>query len=388
MGGVPVAEVESQRDLLDALGFDHGRVFAPRTGDAAYFDFAASVAERGAIRLIIENDLGIEARTGALRQAYCIWWTNHCSRLENLPTRHNLNAVRAELLDTFVASLLPVGLLDRFKLAGVAASWWTETLPDFKTLLENSFAGVIDGWVDAIADAVEDDEAVGPMFDPFGHKLVRHTMADYLERIGQARTDIARLKGEKTAFEQSNAPEDADEEELENWNYAKDLERQIREIKTQHRDDLKELAKLAKTAAKTRATDADRQAFTEARLILQAVLDELTGLEASRAPYERIKKDLSEARSRYRELINAFVDELRNRCSALDADTKRSLVLDLFAQDVAASLDEAVHAKREMLVGLVTRLWDKYRVTLHELQGRREDVEGQMREFLRQLRYQ
>ena len=45
-------------------------------------------------------------------------------------------------------------------------------------MLENGFPGVIDGWVDAIADAVEDDEAVGPAFDPFGHKLVRRTMAE------------------------------------------------------------------------------------------------------------------------------------------------------------------------------------------------------------------
>jgi len=46
--------------------------------------------------------------------------------------------------------------LDRFKLAGVIATWWTDTLPDFKTLLENGFPGVLDGWVDAIADALED----------------------------------------------------------------------------------------------------------------------------------------------------------------------------------------------------------------------------------------
>src|SRR5262249_20881605 len=92
----------------------------------------------------------------------------------------------------------------------------------FRTLLEISFPGVIDGWVDAIADAVEDDEATGPAFDPFAHKLVRHTMADYLNKIAAAKADMARLKGEKEAFEQSNAPDDAEEEELAGWNYARD----------------------------------------------------------------------------------------------------------------------------------------------------------------------
>ena len=253
-GGVPVAEVQAKRPLFDALGFDPTHAFTARTNDAAYFDFAPALADRSAIRTLVENDAGVQARAQALRDALTAWWDAHAARLADLPARRDLNAVRAEFLDSFVAALSPLGVLDRFKLAGVIATWWTDTLPDFKTLLENGFPGVIDGWVDAIADAVEDDEAAGPAFDPFAHKLVRHTMADYLNKIATAKADIARLKGEKEAFEQSNAPDDADEEELANWNYAKDLERQIRELKAEHKDALKELARLERAAARARAT--------------------------------------------------------------------------------------------------------------------------------------
>src|SRR5206468_7882100 len=221
--------------------------------------------------------------------AVALWWTNHAPRLADLPARRDLNAVRAEFLDSFVAALSPLGVLDRFKLAGVIATWWTDTLPDFRTLLENGFPGVIDGWVDAIADAVEDDEAAGPAFDPFAHKLVRHIMADYLDKIAAAKADIARLKGEKEAFEQSNAPDDTDEEELAGWNYARDLDRQERELKTEHKDALKELAKLEKAAAKARATDTDRRAAAEAKAALQPVLNRLAAIEAELAPYEQIK---------------------------------------------------------------------------------------------------
>ena len=129
----------------------------------------------------------MQARAQALREALAAWWNDHAPRLADLPQRRDLNRVRAEFLDTFVAALQPLAVLDRFKLAGVIATWWTDTLPDFKTLLENGFPGVIDGWVDAIADAVEDDEAAGPAFDPFAHKLVRRTMADYLEQIAEAK---------------------------------------------------------------------------------------------------------------------------------------------------------------------------------------------------------
>jgi type I restriction enzyme M protein len=111
---------------------------------------------------MIKEDRGVQARIAALRHALSLWWTAHSPRITELPTRRNLNAVRAEVLESFVAALLDIGVLDRFKLAGVIARWWNDTIPDFKTLLENGFSGVIDGWVDAIADAVQDDDAAGP----------------------------------------------------------------------------------------------------------------------------------------------------------------------------------------------------------------------------------
>jgi type I restriction enzyme M protein len=335
----------------------------------------------------VENDPGVQARAQALREALTAWWTAHAPRLADLPQHRALNRVRAEFLDSFVAALQPLAVLDRFKLAGVIATWWTDALPDFKTLLENGFPGVIDGWIDAIADAVEDDEAAGPAFDPFGHKLVRRTMADYLEQIAEARADTARLKGEKEAFEQSNAPDDADEEELANWNYARDLDRQMKELKADNRDALRELAKLERAAAKARATVEEKRAAAEAKAALQPVFDQLTALEASLAPYEQIKADLAAARARYRELTNAFVDEIEARCAVMSDDQKRAVVLELFAQDVQAGLDAAVSERRQALVQFVEGLWDKYRVTFSSLRAGRFDVEKRLERFLGQLGY-
>lgn len=364
LGGVPVAEVQAKRPFFDALGFDPTHAFTARTNDAAYFDFAPVLTDRSVIRALVENDAGVQTRTQALRHTLVAWWDAHAARLADLPVRRDLNAVRAEFLDSFVAALSPLSVLDRFKLAGVIATWWTDTLPDFKTLLENGFSGVIDGWVDAIADAVEDDEAAGPAFDPFAHKLIRHTMADYLNKIAAAKADIARLKGEKEAFEQSNAPDDADEEELANWNYARDLDRQMRELKAEHRDALKELTRLEKAAARARTTESDRQAAAEAKAALQPVFDRLTSIEAELVPYECIKAQLAEARARYRELTDTFVDELKGRCAVMSEDEKRALVLELFAQDVQVGLNTAVSEKQRELVRFVEGLWDKYATAL------------------------
>lgn len=387
LGGVPVAEVETKRELFDAVGFDPLHAFTRRENEAAYLDFAPAITERAAIRALIENDPSVVERAERLRGTCDDWWREHAPRLSDLPVRRNLNAVRSEFLESFVLALAPLGVLDRFKLAGVIATWWADTLPDLKTLLENGFPGVIDGWVDAIADAVEDDEAAGPAFDPFGHKLVRRVMGDYLERIAQTRADIARLKGEKEAFEQSNAPDDLDEEEAAGWNYAKELERQAKELKAEHRDALKALKKLETAATRARATDADRAAAARARAALQPVLDELARIEAALEPYEGIKDELAVARARYRELTSYFVEELKARCLVMEDDEKRELVLELFAQDVQAGLNAAMSERRQELVRFVEGLWEKYRVPLANLRVDRSEVEIRLSRIFEGLGY-
>jgi type I restriction enzyme M protein len=387
LGGVPAPEVEAKRPLFDALGFDPFRAFVCREKADAYYSFAPTLNDRAAIRSLVEGDADMQARVQTLHNALTLWWTAHAPSLADLPVHRELNRIRADFLDSFIAALLPLGILDRFKLAGVIATWWTDTLPDFKTLLENGFPGVIDGWVDAVADAVEDDDNASSAFDPFDHKLVRRTMTEYLERISNAKTDIARLKGEKEEFEQSNAPDDLDEEDLANWNHAKDLDRQAKEIKSEHSDALKKLKKLETAAAKSRATTADKRAAKEARASLAPVLHQLAVIQQALAPYVQIKADLVAARARYREVTNRFVGELKARCGTMSDDDKRSLVLELFAQGVQSGLDFAVAEKRQVLARLVEGLWDKYSLSLGRLINERQRSTESVLELMKTLGY-
>ena len=72
----------------------------------------------------------------------------------------------------------------------------------------------------------------------------------------------------------------------------------------------------------------------------------------------------------------------------MNADQKRALVLELFAQDVQAGLDAAVAEKWQELVRIIEGLWDKYRVTLTDLRTDRVGVETELENFLTQLAYQ
>ncbi len=387
-GGVPVAEVESKLPLFEALCFDSAHAFSRRENDAAYFDFDTTLTDQSAIRPLVENDSGVKRRSKVLHDALAAWWLSHATHLAELPSRRDLNAIRREFLDSFVDALLPLGTLDRFRLSGVIASWWNDTLPDLKTLVENGFAGVIDGWIDAISDAVEDEEITSPTFDPFGHKLVRRMMADYLERIASARIDIAKLKGEKDAFEESYAPEDLDHEELADWNYAKDLDRQAKEIRAEYREPLKALKKLENVAARIRASAQDKEAAVQSRAVLAPVLERLADIEHAFEPYEKIKAQLSEARSRFRELTSRFIDELTVRVGVMPEDQKRTLGLDLFEQDVKTNLDVAIVEKQQAIARSLEDLWLKYRISLNELRGKRTTAEEQVSRSLGILGYQ
>jgi len=161
----------------------------------------------------------------------------------------------------------------------------------------------------------------------------------------------------------------------------------MRELKSEHRDEMKRLTRLERAASRARATATDRQAFEEARAALQPVFDELAALEAALAPHADLKKQLADARVRYRELSDSFLQELKGRCSGKSDADKQGLVLDLLAQDAEAGLASAVGARRQELVGYLEALWDKYRVTLDALRGERATAEGRLQGFLKQHAY-
>ncbi len=387
VGGIPIDEINSRQSLYDSLNLNSAKLFSPRPDAPDYMDFAATVTERAKIAEIIETDTDMRARIQEAHDAVSAWWAEHSARLVALPERKNLNAVRSDLLASFIEAMRPLGMLDTFKLSGVVATWWTDALPDFKTLIENGFRGVGDGWLDAIADAVMDDDSVGPAFDPFEHKLVKKVMPDYLGQIQVTTVEIARLKGEQEAFEQRNPPDDTDETELTSWNYAKDLERQLKELKAENKDAIKELRKLERAATTKKAADADKRAAQTARDALQSFFDEVEKLETELQPHTHIKTDLAAARATYRELMKNFVMVLKQRCGDMSADEKQSLVLELLLGDLPAGVRAALSAVRRSLGIHIENLWDKYRVPMAALQQERDGTAAELATILDRLGY-
>jgi type I restriction enzyme M protein len=116
--------------------------------------------------------------------------------------------VRRTLLENFVAELLPVGLLNRFQLAGVIVRWWNTNQYDLRTLVAHGFTGVVDGWVTTITTATEDSDAKA---DPFDHRLIPELLPSYLEELATVEAQRAELDAQiRAAAALADDEEDSD----------------------------------------------------------------------------------------------------------------------------------------------------------------------------------
>ena len=206
LGGVPIAEVEAHRDLFAAHGFDPKHILVKR--EALYFDFKPALTSRNDLQKAIAEHAGVKANEQALVDAFNGWWSAHRNRLTKLPESKALMPLRANLLRTFDEALVPVGLLDRFQVAGAIATWWGDAQFDLKTLMARGFEGVVEGWVTTIVTALEDEKSKGA---PLDHKLVRKLLPEFLDEIAEAEGQVADLDATLKAATERNDEDEADE---------------------------------------------------------------------------------------------------------------------------------------------------------------------------------
>lgn len=354
-----------------------------------YLDFIASIAERGQIKTFIESDAGVQQQEAKLYDVFAVWWLQHAPRLGELPKTKKVMELRGEFLSSFVDRLEPVGLLDRFKVAGVVASWWDEVKYELRTLSESDFGGLVDSWVDTIRDALQQDDETQKdraKFDPLNHKLVVRLMPDYLAEIADAEARIAELEQQKEAFERGEEAEaeegEITEEESEAVNFARELETKLKTLKNSVKEPKKEIKDLKKNSSLLNAAK-----IAELEMMVVPMEAEIAEIEKQLEPYKEIKKQLTQAKGELRTLKNELVKRLSAKRAALTDEDCQGLVLAIFKDGLTAELERYVTAHRQQVIVAVENWWDKYRVTLQDIEAQRDAARQRLSEFLSGLGY-
>lgn len=318
-GGVPRAEVAAKTDLFTAHGFDPlERVFVDR--DADYFDFAEGVSKMG-LTHVVESSVGVQTREAELRAALEKWWGEHVAILEKLPESKQLMAARRELLDSFIETVEPIGLLDHYQTAGVIVRWWDGVQYDLRTLATNGFGGLIDAWVETVLYGFENTES---KLDPFDHKMVPFLVPDFLRELADA--EAVRMDAEANVKGAAGSGEEDDEESVD--------------------------------------------------------------LVVAGAELTKLKKDLAAARRKWKIVRQSFPGSLRMAREALGQEAERDLVLSILRVEVSTHLSTQVVAGRRRVSAALEAWWEKYAISVQEIEFERSEAVVKLRGFLKELGYE
>ncbi|WP_217590153.1 N-6 DNA methylase [Burkholderia sp. GbtcB21] len=328
VGGIPKAEVESQAALFTAHGLEVGALLVARgnTGqDADYMQFRPEVADRQSIKTLIERHPGVVAREESLWETFSAWWNDHSPRIRALGTGDGFVAVRSDLLESFSAALEPLRMLDRFEVQGIIAGFWESAKYEFQTLMARGAKGVVDAWRTSILTALEDEKSKG---NPHEHKLVKFLMADFIEELAELDEKKAELEAQIKSATEANAEPDDDE-----------------------------------------ATNDDAE----------SAVDE--------AQIKEWKRELADLKKRLKAKEQSFVRQLNSAADALDEAEAGAVLLTILRNDMQTIVERYKGAHRKQVVAAFENWWDKYGVTLTDIESKRDAAANALQGFLKGLGY-
>lgn len=332
VGGIPRAEVADKAHLFSAHGLNPMDLLMER--DAKYFDFTTSLDKRQAIKASIEGNAGLAAKETAIRTAFEKWWQTHRARITALSGKMDnaasLMALRNDLLASFSQSLDAIGLLDRFQVRGIVAGFWYQSKYDFLTLMARGAKGVADAWRTSIVTALEDKASKER---PLEHKLVKFLMSDFVEAITELEARKAVLDGQIKAGSPKVAGGENDEADHETG------------------DDTEE-----------------ENIADEAQLAIW-------------------KRDLAAVRRQLKAMNDSFKQHIDDAVDGLTPKAAADLLLTILHNDMQTIVERYMTEQRKQIVAAFENWWDKYRVTLTEIEGKREEAAKALRGFLKGLRY-
>jgi type I restriction enzyme M protein len=327
-GGVPRAEIDAKKAQLDSQGLDPMSLFASRANDPDYVDFRPELETRANLKPAIEDNPGVQARQAALEAAFEAWWAEHGRSITALANTlegngSRLSSLRDELLASFSRALEPVAMLDPFAVRGIIAGFWDQTKNDIRTLQARGAKGVIDAWRTSILNALEDRQDKS---NPLDHKLVTFLLAEFVDELERLQGFKAELDNKIKAAEATGDEDEANESEQDD--------------DTPSEADIKEWKK-ARTAA---------------------------------------NKQLKARQASFAQRLNEAVD-------ALDEPAAAELLLTVLHDDVAAILARYSRQQRQAVISAFETWWDKYKVTLANIEAERDAAARELQGFLEGLGY-
>ncbi|TRU47887.1 MAG: type I restriction-modification system subunit M [Microcystis aeruginosa Ma_QC_Ch_20071001_S25] len=394
IGGIPQAEIAAQQDTFAKFGINTNTLFRPlRPG---YASFCPEIATKAAIKENLEANPDLQARISDHYTTLKNWWREARDDFAKLEGNNIMPQVRQQLLSSLKQQLIPLGVLDEFKSAGVFVNWWQQIRYDLKTIIntgwhhtlipdqyllaaffqaEEAAIEELESKISAVqgelSEAVESAQEVAN-YEPEEEETV--SAASIKKGLKELIDDLKQSQGDSAARERQSYQQE--------YNVITDIENRIKLLK----NTLKEQQGQLELKLRLKRVG-DEEFKAETIELLEQVQNQLMGLNASKkeekAKINALNKDKKalEIKLSYPEgLLTEIGGQLR------DEEAKK-LILKKLYDWVSEQLTRYLNGEKRGLVAKVENLWDKYAVSSQEMEAQREQTLGELNEFLSKLRY-
>ncbi len=373
-GGIPTCEIDALQDYWENYSGLRELLFIKR--DGRYSEFTSAVKIKDEIKKIIESSPGVEKCHSNFQGKLENWWHSNIAELENLPKVKKPFALRKNFITSLEEALVPLGVLDRFKVRGAFAGYFNDAASDLKSIAAS-------GWN---ADLIPEDQILESQFP------------EVREGIERDQARIAELEALFSSVEESEDEDsgEVDVEETENGVLPKSIIDALKEEKKEINAAIKEKRALTKTIS------ADIKRASKVGSVEQKGLE--TKIEKLNSELQKLSVQVDAVESKM-ERHNALVVELKALKSSIkEAEKRKEELVDLARSKI--SPEEAknlilerlrvrlieeylgyLNLYRQPVSDGVIRLHEKYQLTLKEIVGERDKTSAQFNQFLGGLGY-
>ena len=382
IGGIPEVEVAALTDDFAKFGVNPDLLFEPER--PAYLAFRESIDARPAIKATLEAAPALLGTLTRHHDALESWWA--VARDDFAQLQHTGNGgkkmpeVRHELLTTLKSKLVPLGVLDEFKSAGVFVNWWQQIRYDLKTIVSTGWHHtlipdeyLIAEYFQAEADAIEAleatiaeaqgelSESVETAQEVSGYEPDEDEKATAAVIKKALKALIDDLKGTTGASARKELKNLTDKDKA-----IKAIEKRIKDAKAEHKQKqaelefMLELKRLGADDVKTETQELIAQA--DARLV---ELD----------PKKKVDKKTIAALDKDKEALNARLVQVDAVLKVIgsqisEADARRLILKKIY--DIARTeLDRYLTTEKRVLARAVEKLWEKYAVSVDSMNADR-----------------
>lgn len=329
-GDIPKEEVEQYDAFLSKVGIDKHLLLVKISDDE--YRFKDEITEKEKIREIIESNSHINEVIELHKNKLIEWFMEIRGEIEKFPGRNNLWAFRNNAMKLLKDNLLPLNVLDEFKVAGVFVNFWDESYYDFKSIVSHGFS----------ENLIEDD------------LIKENFFKDDLDKLDDLESTIAQLESEL----------DEILEEVEDWD-EENGEKTAKAVKEYLNETIKDL-KLSKNVS--------------AEAELEKMQDILKRIESKEKEIKTLRKNMND-------LEKQIEQKVRDKRKTITEEEAKEIILDKFLSDAITHLLKYLNAEKKEAIKIFENFWDKYKKSLSELIKERDEEVRKLNEFLKGLGY-